>query len=340
MRALFVGLGSIGQRHLRNLKFLMREDVDIYALRRKDAKNLIIDSGKAYEVKSIDEFYGIQSIFDIKEAFKKKPDMVFITNPSSLHVDIALVAAKNKCNLFIEKPLSNSYENIAELQKIIKKENIHATVAYQSKYNPGHKIIKDIIKSNQFGEVISANFKWGTFLPDHHPYEDYKKSYASRNDLGGGVVLGLSHEIDIIRDFFGIPTNIEAKEIKEESLNLEVEDNVHIRFFYSTQNSNFDINLYLSYAQPVEERFFEIEFSEALIINNLITNEISIKNKKNGVLKTLDFERIERDRLFIIELKDFIKNISNKDRATRSFDDGVDTLKICLKILEELKKNK
>ena len=72
MRALFVGLGSIGQRHLRNLKFLMKEDVDIYALRRKDAKNLIIDSGKAYEVKSIDEFYGIQSIFDIKEAFKKK----------------------------------------------------------------------------------------------------------------------------------------------------------------------------------------------------------------------------------------------------------------------------
>jgi len=338
MRALFVGLGSIGQRHLRNLKSLMEGDIDIYALRRKDAKNLIIDSGKAFEVKSIDKFYGIQSLFNIDEAFKKRPDMVFITNPSSLHVDIAIEAAKNKCNLFIEKPLSNSYKNIDELKKIIKRENIYATIAYQSKYNPSHKMIKDIIKSKQFGEVISANFKWGTFLPDHHPYEDYKKSYASRKDLGGGVVLGLSHEIDIVRDFFGIPSNIEAREIREKSLNLEVEDSVHINFSYTMQDSKFDINLFLSYAQPVEERFFKIEFSDAVLICNLITNEISIKHKKNDILKTLEFKKIERDKLFIIELEDFIQNISKKDKNIDSFDQGVDTLKICLRILEELKK--
>lgn len=340
MKALFFGLGSIGQRHLRNLKSLLNNNVDIYALRSKYSNNLVIDSGNAKRVKSLEEYYGIKTFHNVEEAFNIQPEIVFITNPSSLHIPIALKAAKYKCNLFIEKPLSSSMENIDLLRKIVKDNNLFAAVGYQSKFNPSHKVIKEIINSNELGKVIDAEFNWGTYLPSHHPYEDYKKSYASRKDLGGGVVLGLSHEIDLVRDLFGIPSDITAKNTKNSSLNTEVEEDVKIKFLYREKNFNFDVNISLSYSQINEERFFKIEFSNATLINDLITNEVIITNKKDNSSKALSFSHIKRDDLFLRELDDFIKNISYKNKSMRSLDDGIDTLKICLKILKILEENR
>lgn len=340
MKALFIGLGSIGQRHLRNLKFVLNSDVEIYALRSKNSKNLIIDSGKAIKVASLEEYYGIKFFYNIEEALAVNPDIVFITNPSSLHIKMAIRAAKNKCHLFIEKPLSNSMKNVNLLRELVVNQNIYATVAYQSRFNPSHNIIKKIINSNELGKIITAEFKWGTYLPHHHPYENYKKSYASRKDLGGGVVLGLSHEIDMVRDLFGIPNKILAREIKDNSLNLEVEDNVEITFSYCKKNFDFDLNMSLSYSQINEERFFKIEFSKAFLINDLISNSVVIKNKDDGASKTLKFGHIKRDDLFILELEDFLKNLSYQKKDIRSFDGGINTLKICLEILKILEENK
>ena len=122
MKVLFVGLGSIGQRHLRNLKTLLGDDVDIYALRRKNADNLLIESGAAIKVDSLSDHYGFNTFYDVEKAFQIQPDIVFITNPSSLHIDISLFAAKKGCNLFIEKPLSNSIKNVHLLKKLFVKK--------------------------------------------------------------------------------------------------------------------------------------------------------------------------------------------------------------------------
>ncbi len=335
MKVLFVGLGSIGQRHLRNFKEISDEYDEIYAFRKTDS-NLVIIDGSAQKVDSLEEFYGISCVSSLKKGLDLKPDIVFITNPSSLHVDIAIHAAKNGCNLFIEKPLSDSLEHIEELESLLKEKKLNATVAYQTRFNPCFTIVKDIIDKRKFGNTKSAYFKWGTFLPNHHPYEDFRNSYAARKDLGGGVVLGLSHEIDMIRSFYGFPNDISILDCNQNQLDLDVEDTVSVEMDYSFFDLSFKLNLFLTYAQKNEERFFEIEFEKAFLRCNLIKNEIKITHKDDSKPEIISFSKLSRNELFLDELKEFLSSVRKREKKIKPFTDGLDTLKLCLKIINKI----
>jgi predicted dehydrogenase len=335
MKVLFVGLGSIGQRHLRNFIEISNDFDEIYAF-RKTNNNLVIIDGDAKKVDSLEEFYGINCVTNLEEGLKIKPDIVFITNPSSLHLEIAIQAAKSNCNLFIEKPLSDSLKGIKKLKKIIEKKKLNAAVAYQTKYNPCFGVVKDIIDSKKYGNIKFANFEWGTFLPDHHPYEDFRKSYASRKDLGGGVILGLSHEIDLIRNFFGMPDNISITDCNFNQLDLDVEDTARIEMDYNQLNADFKVKLYLSYAQKNEERFFIIDFDLASLRCDLISNEIQISAKADKNPQIIAFPILNRNDLFLDELREFVKSVDNKEKNLKSFTDGIETLKLCINILEKI----
>jgi len=86
MRVLFVGLGSVGQRHLRNLKKMLGEEVELLAY-RKTKHNMLIVDGKGEECESLEQYYGVRTIENMKDAFKEPVDAVFVTNPSSKHID-------------------------------------------------------------------------------------------------------------------------------------------------------------------------------------------------------------------------------------------------------------
>lgn len=339
MIVLFVGLGSVGQRHLQNFQALMGDDSIVYAF-RNTKNNFIISNGEGKKVDSIEDYYGINSVNSLDEGLKKNPEIVFITNPSSFHVKTAIECAKSGANIFIEKPLSHNLDDIDELKSILEIKNLSAVVAYQTKHNPAYRFAKKIINSKKYGDIISGNFKWGTYLPDHHPYEDYKTSYASRKDLGGGVVLGLSHEIDIIRDLFGMPDKIIANEKKNKSLSIDVEETVYAEFIYNhVKKNSFQINLFLSYAHKPEERFFEIEFKDVTLNVDLDKNIVSILGKKKEKILIKDFSNINRNELFLNELTEFIETIKKGEKNIQLFNDGTKTLKICLEILEIINTN-
>jgi predicted dehydrogenase len=97
---LFWDLGSIGRRHAKLLKELYPE-VEIIAIRSRRSLN-----------RGLGEITGIINVFSEEEAFKNEPDIVFITNPTSMHVDSAIKAVEKDCHLFIEKPLSNELKNV------------------------------------------------------------------------------------------------------------------------------------------------------------------------------------------------------------------------------------
>lgn len=335
MKVLFVGLGSIGQRHLRNFKEISNDTDEIYAF-RKTNNNLVIIDGEAKKVDSLEEFYGINCVSSLNAGLELEPDIVFITNPSSFHLDTAIQAAESNCNLFIEKPLSNSLKDIQKLQNILEEKKVTAIVAYQTKFNPCFNIVKDIIDTKKFGNIVSAYFEWGTFLPDHHPYEDFRKSYAARKDLGGGVILGLSHEIDLIRSFFGMPDNITTLDCNYTQLDLDVEDTAKVEMDYSFLDSYFKVKLYLSYAQKNEKRFFDIEFNEAFLRCNLIKNEIEVNFKGDKNPQVISFPKLNRNELFKEELKEFISSVKRKENDLESYTYGVETLKLCTQILKQI----
>lgn len=118
MRVLFVGLGSIGQRHLRNLKRLVTDDVEILACRRM-GHNLCIEDGRARRVDSLADHLGFTEVRDLSEALDARPEIVFVTNPSGDHLETAIEAARRGCHLFIEKPLADSLAGVDELSEFL-----------------------------------------------------------------------------------------------------------------------------------------------------------------------------------------------------------------------------
>ena len=332
MKFLFVGLGSIGQRHLQNLKQLQR-DAEIFAL-RKTNRNLFIEEGKAVEVDNLGEYYNIEIVSSFDEVKKIKPDVSFVTNPSSLHVKTAIPLAKLGSHLFIEKPLSDTLRDVNILQNLIRKGQLISFLGYQTRFHPIIKKVKKMVEQNS-KNLISASFEWNTYLPFHHKYEDYSEGYAARSDLGGGAVLNLIHEIDLICYLFGAPQKILAAGGKLSNLKMTADDTVMAILVYHMNNKIFPVHLNLSYAQTKEERNFRLQFNDSVIFVNLIKNTFE-KYGKKGDLTEKYTEKIVRNELFLNELTYFLNCIHNGKEALPDVSEGRKSLEVALDIKKSM----
>lgn len=185
MKYLIAGLGSVGRRHMRNLIALGETDIVLYRTHRATLPD--------------DELAGYPVESDLNEALKKhKPDAVIVSNPTSLHLDVAIPAAEAGCAILLEKPISGSMERVDVLQKVVQKSGSKVLVAFQFRFHPGMVRTRELIQSGEIGRVVSADVHFGEYLPDWHPWEDYRQGYAARSDLGGGVVATQCHSLDYL----------------------------------------------------------------------------------------------------------------------------------------------
>ena len=194
MKILVVGYGSIGKRHVTNLLKNTRSEI-IICTKRKDVKF----SNR-----------NIKVINSLNKALKEKPTVGFITNETAYHIPTAIKLAKAGLDLFIEKPLSNTTKDVKELLQITKRKKLVTLMGCNLRFDRSIEKIKSLIDSKKIGRIISVKVECGTYLPDWHPNENYTEGYASRDDLGGGVVLTCIHELDYLYWFFG-----EIKEVSK-----------------------------------------------------------------------------------------------------------------------------
>ena len=185
MKFLIAGLGSIGRRHMRNLLALGEKDIVLYRTRTSTMAE--------------DELAGFPQEIELRVAVEKhKPDAVIVANPTALHLDVAIPAAEAGCSLLLEKPLSHSMERIDQLESALKKGGGKVVVGFQFRFHPGLIKAKQLVSDGEIGRVISAHVHFGEYLPAWHPWEDYRKGYAARADMGGGVVLTQCHSLDYL----------------------------------------------------------------------------------------------------------------------------------------------
>ncbi len=214
MKTLIAGLGSIGRRHFRNLIALGEKDI---VLLRSHRATLPDDELTGYPVET-----------DLAEALRKhKPDAVIISNPTALHLDVAIPAAKAGCSILMEKPISNSLDRVDQLESALKKGGGQLLVGFQFRFHPMLQKAKQLINEGAIGKPLSFHVQWGEYLPNWHPWEDFKQSYAARPDLGGGVVLTLTHPLDYLRMSLGEADSLWAF-TGALNLKLEVEDAAEI----------------------------------------------------------------------------------------------------------------
>jgi predicted dehydrogenase len=266
---------------------------------------------------------------DLENALEKwKPEATIIANPTSLHMDVALPAAKAGSHLLIEKPVSHNLDGIDELQDVIAGNNLQVLVGFQFRYHPGMKHVKRILLDEDLGEVLSAQVEWGEYLPDWHPWEDYRESYSARVEMGGGVVLTLCHPFDYLRWLFGEPETVSAEKGNSGQLELDVEDIADVILGFS---AGFKTTVHLDYLQRPEIHQLKIVGSKGTLIWDNADGSVRWWSVDSNEWPTLSVPKgFERNQLFLDEMEHFLEVVGGKADPLCSLEDGIIALKVAL----------
>ncbi len=313
MKILFFGLGSIGIRHAKLIKQLY-PSYELFAYRTWNGQL------------NNQELSYITSFNDLQKAYSIKPDVVFITNPTSFHVKTAILAANNNCHLFIEKPLSNSKEGIEELISIVNKKKLISLIGCNMRFHPIILKIKNMLLNKNYGRILNFYVRCGSYLPNWRPQQDYSKSYSARKELGGGVMLDLIHEIDYSQWLFGDFIQINGRRSKLSNLKIETEDFAEMLI---TTDRNIYGYIQLDYFSIRPERIITIVFENAIIKGDLINNSLYIYFNGKEIIEKVN---IDRNYTYKQQLKYFFDCIDKGIKTFNSIEEGYKVLKYVLKI--------
>lgn len=337
MKVLFAGLGSIGQRHVRNLRAIMGEKVEILAY-RTNGDSPVLNPDMTVKAGAIPETaYSIRSFSDLDSALAEGPKAVFVTNPNSLHLRVALAAAKAGCHLFIEKPLSDSLEGVSELIEIVERKKLVAFVAYQFRFHPGLRWIKGLLEERRLGQLVSAHIVNGEYLPDWHPYEDYRQSHAGRRELGGGALRIQTHEFDYALWLFEMPRRIYAVGGHLSSLEVDVEDSVSVLLSCSDRGGVFPVHIHLDYLQRPPQRTCEVIGDEGRVHYDFYDNQVIHHDLKSRSTQKVQFNGFERNQMFLDELRHFLACVRGEAQPLVGLREAIRSLQLSLLADESLR---
>jgi predicted dehydrogenase len=313
MKFMIAGLGSIGRRHLRNLK---AEGITDFVLLRSH-KSTLPD----------EELAGIPIETGLEQALAYQPKAVIISNPTALHLDVALAAARSGCHLFIEKPVSHSMERMDELQAEVARNRCQVLVGYHFRYHPGLEQVKGLLEAQAIGRLLSVHAHWGEYLPGWHPWEDYRQGYSARADLGGGVILTLSHPLDYLRWLLGEVETMWAFAGQLSDLELQVEDTAEIGLRFT---SGVLGSLHLDYCQRPPAHFLEIIGEQGTLRWNHSSGVALYQADKPGWQEIPLSSGFERNQLFTAEMHHFIGVIEGREQPRCTLEDGLQALRLAL----------
>jgi len=312
MKALVVGCGASGKRHISNLLQLKNiEGISVYTKNKECFKGLKGD-GKINIINALDNI---------------EADFAIIANETYKHIDAAIPLAERGIHLFIEKPLSHNLNKTNELREIAQKKKIKIFVGYNLRYLGAMKYIKDRLSEKIIGDLYFAKIEVGQFLPSWRSDRDYRNSYSASEAKGGGVALDLSHELDYMRYLFGEPCNWKVMKARVSKLEIDSEDIFEGIYRY---DNNFICNVHMDYLQKDKKREIRIVGSEGMLNCDLIGKSIRIIRDDKETI-TSDDCMFDFDKTYSDELNHFIGTIQGKTAPSTTVEDGI----MALRLLED-----
>lgn len=330
MRILIAGLGAIGQRHARNLRTLRGDGVELLAYRQRRLKQVITESLSSDASRDVEEELGVTTFDDLDAALAARPDAVFICTPSSQHVAIAQRAADAGCHLFIEKPVSNTLDGVGQLLQSVADRKLIAVVGCQWRFHPCVIALHVLLTTRSLGDVRSAELDYADYLPDWHPYEDYRTSYAARAELGGGVVLTQIHDYDLAFWLFGAPRAVRAAGGHLSDLEVDVEDTVDA----TLETMTASVRVRQTFAHGPPRRTITVRGTAATASLDLLAASLVVQPQVAPGREVADYQR---NQMFLSEATHFLDCIEGNASAVAPLVDGAVVLGVALAVKEAMK---
>lgn len=306
-RIAFCGLGSIAKRHLKNVCTFLESrgisaTIDLY---RSSIKPLPEDCAHLVDKELL-----------FSDPIVEDYDIVFITNPTSLHYETLKRFKNHTRSFFIEKPIFDTTDIDDSLLAELK--DITCYVACPLRYNPALQYVHNSIPLDK---VFSARAICSSYLPDWRPSQDYRQCYSAHRDMGGGVGIDLIHEWDYLTNFFGMPKVCYS--IQEKVSNLEIDsDDIAI---YIAKTESTTIELHLDYFGRKSLRTLELFLPEETILCDIYGATITYMKKG----KTLSFDS-ERNAFQMKEIEHFFSIINNEINNDSTAEHAFNVLKLAL----------
>lgn len=302
----FVGVGSIAKRHIQNLKKICEKRsirLHIDALRHGN-----------YDKKETEQFGFINVYKDCSE-MQKVYDVIFITNPTVLHLDTLERLFGFGSHFFIEKPIC-SVEQLKKAYTLVLKKNAVYYVACPLRYNAVIQYIKKNVKTE---DILCVRSISSSYLPDWRPGTDYRNTYSAHKSMGGGVSIDLIHEWDYITWLLGNPKQVNFMSGKISELETDSEDYA----LYTADYGDKVVELHLDYFGRKTIREILIFAKEETILGDIAGNRLVFLNSG----KHLEFSE-ERDDYQIRELEHFLDMTEGKAENDSSIAQGIKVLQL------------
>lgn len=316
-RILIIGYGSIGKRHLKIARIL-NPNSEIWILRHN----------KSNEAKVPEFANGV--FYNLSQALIFNPKLVVIASPASLHIESALAFSEIGANILIEKPLSISLNGIDQLINSRNSLNTKIIVGYNLRFLNSLQTFKKFIDLNLVGNIFSVRCEIGQYLPTWREGTDYKNGVSARKELGGGVLLELSHEIDYLIWIFGDISWINATISKQSNLEIDVEDTAHliIGFTSKVNNNNLIANLNLDFIRHDTTRYCIAIGEKGTLRWNALTGIVDYFNLDLKKWSILSEHIPERDESYFTEWQHLFDCINNNTKPLVTLEDGIKVIKI------------
>ncbi|HBG46156.1 MAG TPA: hypothetical protein DDW94_04110 [Deltaproteobacteria bacterium] len=315
-RVLVVGCGSIGRRHIKNLRSLGIRSF------------ILCDTSEERLSKAASGIDNPVLTTKFSCAVAEMPEAAVVCTPSSLHLEMSMELAKNGVHLLIEKPLSHTLEGIKELEHLVEEKGIVAMMAMCYRFHPVFTRIKELLSSDAIGKVYHVNYFGGHYLPDWHPNADYRVEYAARKKLGGGVVLTSIHGLDNIRWLLGEVEEAHAFVDKVSDLEMDVED---LATAVMRLRNGVYVNWQTDFLQRANQHRMVIAGSKGTIRANFIDGTVETFSADSGAWRSARLT-FETNDMYVGEMKHFMDCVDRRIAPCPDVKDGHITLKLALQV--------
>jgi len=302
MRFVIMSLGSIGQRHLRNLRVTF-PDAEIAVWRRPGSDEGALPPGADRLCLSLEEV----------QAFA--PEAAILASPASLHLEAALTLAGAGVHLLVEKPLSVSAAGIDALISRCQASSVVLMVGYNLRFMPSLIRMRELVRAGAIGQVLSARAEVGQYLPDWRPTADYRQGVTARAALGGGVLLELSHDIDYILWILGLPARVTAAGGKFSDLEWDVEDLAELLLEYDYPRRLVSIHLDMLQRSPT--RTCRVVGSEGVLLWDCIADRLDLFQAADRQWRRVDVPSMaDKNLMYIDQLTAFVDCVQTGRRPS------------------------
>ncbi len=326
MKFLIVGFGSIGQRHALIVKKIFPDC------------QLVVCSKHCDEEKR-KEFHVDNVVKTLEEAAELNPNAAIISNCAVEHIKTAITLLKTHTHILIEKPLSNTLENLDELEILAARHKAIVMVGYVLRFSEPLNKFREYILGGKLGVMYSIDVHVGQYLPDWRKNADYRLCASAKESAGGGALLELSHELDYLMWIFGYPTLVSSMVDKLSNLEIDVEDIADILLTFDSKSNDKKIfaHLHLNMLEKPASRFCKIIAEKGTLLWDGIRNEVRLYTADNAGGELL-YRGIHKDRntMFEAQLRHFIDCIENRKPPLVDISHAKQVLKFSIECKESM----